>query len=104
MTCESDAPFMEWMLLSFFYTEYSNANYLTTNGEINSYVSGSFAIDHQPGTEVFTLVVLNSTISPSDGLNFSTAGFHQCYNYVTDHFNTAYAAAHLVVISKYELT
>ena|SRR6218665_1171110 len=82
MTCEATDPFIDWMLVSFAYTDdYFDYNYLTTNGQLKPSFNEFFAIDHPPGTQVHTLVVFNANISPPDGSTFSTAGLYECISH-----------------------
>jgi len=94
ITCLSNDPFLDWLIIPF--SGSSGANYLTYNGELLASFNESFSIDHSKGTEVYTLVVFNATISPSASATLSTAGIYQCYNFETK----AAVAAQLVVIRK----
>ena len=80
ITCESNETFLDWLMISF---TGSSGVELTTNGELNPSFSQSFAVDHTEGTDVYTLVVFNATISPSDKAPLSTAGIYDCVSYAT---------------------
>jgi len=76
----------------------SDSNYLTTNGQLYPSFNESFATVGQFLSEVFTLVVFNATISPPNGLTYSTAGVYKCYQ----EWTSSSASGYLVVIRKCE--
>lgn len=101
ITCKSNASYLDWEISPFAVPEFfdSSSIYLTTNGEPSPSFYDFFAIDHSQGTEVYSIVVFNATISPPDNTTFSTAGVYLCRN---SEQNYIYLV-HLVVIRKYEL-
>ena len=78
ITCASNDASVDWILYPFAFTAVSDMVFPTTKGELNPSFKESFAIDHSQGTEVYTLIVSNATISPSDRADFSTAGIYSC--------------------------
>lgn len=98
ITCEGIDTYADWTLHPFAYNEDAYVHYLTTNGELNPAFNELFAIDHQQGTDVYTLFVFNLTISPPEGSLFSTAGLLKCSNSGTQ----SYGIMYLVVIRKFE--
>src|SRR5688572_25872683 len=66
ITCESNDTLLDWLVIPFAYAGSSALSLLTTDGELNPPFNESFAVDHSQGTEFYTLVVFNATISPSD--------------------------------------
>ena len=97
MTCKSSDISLKWVIHAFAYSGSSDLSLLTVN---DFPFNQSFAIDHPRGTEDYTLVVLNATISPSDRSTFSTAGIYLCHDPQT----STQVAAQLVVIRKYGLS
>src|SRR6218665_1079355 len=92
----SNPAVLDWTLNPF--RGSSDSNYLTTNGQINPSFNESFATAGQFLSGVFTLVVFNATISPPNGLTYSTAGLYKCYQAGT----SSSASGYLVVIRKCE--
>ena len=95
ITCESNETFMDWLMIPF--TESSSLNYLTTNGVLNPSFNESFVVHHSEGTEAYTLVIVNATLSTSDYATISTAGIYDCVGYDT----RQEGAAQLLVIRKH---
>src|SRR6218665_2398065 len=100
ITCESDAPVLDWFQSPFSYTDSYYYDDFTSNGQVKSFFGQEFAIEHPQGSQVYTVVVFNPTIYPPEGSTFSTAGLYQCFNFF---LTQSYASANLVVIRKYEL-
>ena len=105
ITCESDDPYLDWILYPFADTGSFGVIHLTTNGQLNPAFNELFAIDHVAGTQVHTLVVFNATIYPSDEATISTAGLYECNNndFPDVGVTLEYVRSSLVVIRKYEL-
>ena len=99
MTCKSNDISLKWVIHAFAYSGSSDLSLLTASDKIDFPFSESFAIDHPQGTEDYTLVVLNATISPSDRSTFSTAGIYLCHDPET----STQVGSQLVVIRKYGL-
>jgi len=96
MTCENDDSFMRLQMIPFTYPGWSNAYEIGTDGELNPEFNEFFAVNHAQGTHIHTLVIFNATISPTDGLEFSTAGMFGCFNNLGNG-----KVNHMVVVRKY---
>ena len=96
ITCEDNDPIIDWVLIPFSYTGSSNIIYLTTEGQLNPAFNALFAVYHPQGTDVFTLVIFNATISWPEGSTFSTAGLYDCSSYMD------YSNSHMVIVRKHE--
>ena len=98
ITCQKGEldQFVDWQQIPFT----GSSKFITTNGQLNPAFNEFFAVDHPQGTQVFTLVVFNATISPSDEATISTAGYYKCY--VPGNGVRSFATSILVVIRKYE--
>src|SRR6218665_1173385 len=96
LTCEGNSAYVDWTLSPSASTGGVWFQRLSiTHSGVPTFFNESFAIEHSQGTEVYTLVVLNATISPYNR-NYSTAGFYGCRDDGTPIF------AQLVVIRKYK--
>ena len=99
ITCESSSTYLDWVIEpSLTLTGGHDEIQFTLDGELDPSFREIFAIDNSQGAEIYTLVVLNATISPSDKATFPTAGIYWC----TDHTTFDYMSQ-LVVIRKYKL-
>ena len=103
-TCKGNFAYMDWMVFPFTYTGPHNRDLLTTNGQLKPSYNKLFAIDLSQGKEVYTFVLFNATIFPTDGAPFPTAGLYYCLTEDSDDLNQLSNDfyAHLVVIRKYE--
>ena len=96
ITCESNSLFVGWQSIPFAFTQWNDMALIVYNEVVDPSFSGSFAVEHSEGTEVYSLVVFNATLSPSPIV--STAGYYMCMD------SDNYAVAHLVVVRKHDLS